>query len=48
MHVYMLYSAEDYHVIPVQSIVDKCIMMEVQSKQQYVFVSLFPNCSEIE
>ena len=48
MQTCMLCSVEDSCAIPVQSTVDKCIIMEVQSKQDYVFVSTLPNCSELE
>ena len=38
----------DLIVIAAESITDKAIFLEVQAELNYVFVSLFPNYSEVE
>lgn len=42
------YSDDNLTVIPAVSITDKVVMLEVQTNMQYVFISFFPNHSEVE
>ena len=45
-YIILLYSNNT--VVPAACVTDKVVMLEVQSELQCVFVSLFPNHSEIE
>ena len=46
--MYFVYSALQTEAIPVDSIVEKCIFMDMTSKLGLVFVSQFPNRVEVE
>ena len=49
-HISLLYLCRDgdFEVVAVERISDKAVLLEVQSELNYVFVSLFPNYSEVE
>ena len=44
----IIYSDSELCLVPATSIVDKCVIMEVQNELRYVFVSVFPNSAEVE
>ena len=47
-YYYYICSTLQSEVIPIESIVEKCILMDMTSELGFVFVSQFPNRVEVE
>lgn len=48
MYLFTLYSSENYSIVKIGDVIDKCILMDLQQKIGYVFVSRFDNTTEIK